>query len=122
VLGGGHEFYVREPHVLGVGGQRLGEFAIAERFEFVLLHPGTEMHFVYAHRAAEWIAGGALLQPGLVFPFEFGIVQTMEAVWALFRRETVGVGFQNKGAVVDFYLEFVLRAFANAGDENFPNA
>ena len=44
------EFHVGEAHLLHVVNQRAGNLAVTERFGQRFLPPGTEMHFVNAHR------------------------------------------------------------------------
>ena len=89
MFGHGHEFDMREAHLFDVLDERLGEFAIAQRFGFRFFPPGTEMDFIDAKRRAQGV--GLLPQPD-------GVMQLVTVPIALGRTNpeilgTVSVGF-----------------------------
>src|SRR5581483_8589530 len=80
------------------------------------------MHFVNAHRRTQCVAFAALFHPCAVRPFNFLRVPNNRGVlWRDFeeKSERVGIQFDVAESVADF--EFVMRAFTDAGDKNFPN-
>ena len=117
------KFDVREAHVLHVIHQRLGQFAVAPGFVRGFFAPGTEVHFVNAHRRAQRIAFAAFLQPGVVGPLEFFCVPDNRRLLGRdLEEKSERIGFQLDVAVRIADLEFVMRALADAGNENFPDA
>ena len=123
MLGHRQEFDVREAHACDVFGKRLGQFAVAPRFGRGFFLPGTDVDFVNAHRRAQRIAFAAPLQPGLIVPLELARVPDDGGVFRRHLEEkSAGIGVQLDVPVRVANFKFVMRADADARNENFPDA
>src|ERR1041385_1670121 len=109
-------------HALDVNRQWLGEFAVAPRFRSGFFLPRTDMDFVNAHRRTQRIALATFLHPGIVRPLEFFCVPNNGGLLGRdFEEKSERIGIQLDVAVNIADLKFVMRAFTNTGNKNFPN-
>ena len=103
--------------------QRLGQFAVAPRFRRRFFPPRADVDFINAHRRAQRVALAAFFQPGIVGPLEFfGVPDDGGLFGRDLEEKPERVGVQLDVAVRVADLEFVMRACADAGNENFPDA
>ena len=117
VLGQRHEFHVREAHLLDVGDQLVGQFAVAEA-----LTPGARVDLVDGHGAVVDVAFTAGLHPLLVAP----LVEVVGDDRGRGRGNLGGaghrVGLLEPVAAGALDLELVAGANPDLGDENLPHA
>jgi len=68
IFGDRQQFEMGEAHLLDVGHQLLGQFAIGQIAIAFTAPPGAQMHFIDAHRLVQLIGAGALFHPALILP------------------------------------------------------
>ena len=112
--------------ILDVGYELVGEFAVAEPAIVLTGNapPGAEMDLVNTDGRVQPILLGPLAHPFGVAPLM--LVDSRDnrtVVGAQFGGEGVGVGFKRKnGVVLADNFKFVDGAFAEFGEEKFPDA
>jgi hypothetical protein len=123
VLGHRQKFDVREAHALEIKHERSGEFAVAPRFVRGFFAPRADVDLVNAHRRTQRVAFAAFFEPRVVGPLEFFRVPDDRGLLGRHleeKPERIGVQLDFAVRVAD--LKFVMRADADAGQENFPDA
>ena len=122
----GHEFDVRKAHFLQVGDQLIRGLAVGEPAISLLgvAAPGAEMQFVNRDRRGEPVVFGALGDPCGIVPFVLVEARHDRArARAKFGAEAVRIGLEEwQAALARADFIFVDRAFAQTGDEEFPEA
>ena len=118
------QFEMRVAHLDDVRQQRVREFAVAEK-AVALLRPAlprAEMHLVDAHRRAMPLLRAPRLQPRRVVPrVAFQIENERGRRRAVLAEKGERIALQNDRPVRLPDLEFVVRALADAGQENLPH-
>ena len=126
MLGDRQQLDMGEAHLLDVGDQARGEFAVGEVAVALLRHPGprAQVDLVDRDRAVAVVDGVAALHPGAVAPGELG--QAFEPGGGLGRllgREGDRIRLERQErAVGSAHLELVVPAPLQFGDEQFPDA
>ena len=117
MFGDRQELDVREPQLVDVLDELVGEFAVAETRP-----PRADVHLVHAHRGVVRVVRGALGEPGGVVPLVLGLRDLRPG-----RRRhlggaghRVGAGDPLAGRGED--LELVRRVREEPRDEQFPDA
>ena len=102
----------------------MGEFDVAEGPVVFLCHalPGRKVHLVDANRLFGPLLAGAILHPALVRPGESPeVVDDRGGLLSVLAIESERVALQADLPVVSLDLKFVVAAFFDSGDKNFPD-
>ena len=115
---------VREAHVLGVGAQLVGQLEVGQRAVALerVQPPGAEVDLVDRHRAVERAGLAPLLEPRLVVPDVLRVMHDRRRLGRDLGLERDRVGLQADLAVGREDLVLVVRAVADAGQEQLPDA
>ncbi len=113
-----------EAHLLGVGDQDVGEFAVAHEAAVGAAPPGAQVDLVHAHGRVEAVALPPGGHPLPVAPFPRpGVVDHRGGARGVLAGEGEGIGLEGEdlaGRAHD--LELVEVARDHAGDEELPHA
>src|SRR5208283_1803879 len=126
MLRNGHELNMRVTHLLYVGHQLLGQFAVGKPpiSQILIMHslPGTEMHFVNAYRGIKCLVFFARSHPFSIVPLvAVQVPDNGSRFGAQLGQETERIGLYRRVALVaglDFI--FVEITLSQTGDEEFP--
>ena len=125
VLHDRQQFDVREPQVVDVRHEPLGQLPVRqEPLAVRAARPRTEVHLVGGHRPIE----PAVLMPAFFHPLVVAPAETRRpghdggGARRQLEAHRVGVGFREHLAVLRPQLELVLLAGANPRDEDLPHA
>ena len=122
VLGDGHEFHVREAHLLDVLDQWFGHVAVSRRFALALLPPGTQVDLVNAQRRPQRITLPPLCQPRFVRPLELaGVPHDGRVLGRRLEEEAARIGLHDDPVVQVAHLELVLRPLAHSRNKDLPH-
>ncbi len=114
---------VREAEVRDVVGELVRELAVAQRAVVLerVAAPGAEMDLVHRHRPAQRVAGRPALEPLLVAPDVLRLPDDRRVGRRHLGVEGQRVALQAQPSLLRPELELVLRALADAGDEQLPD-
>ena len=125
VLGGRHQFDVREAHLHAVGGELFAELAVTEHTAafFRDAAPGGQVHLVDRHRVGAQVAAATGFHPGSVVPDELRkIADDGGVVRRRLEMQAVRVRLQERRRVVRAdNLVLVAGTGMDSGDEEFPD-
>src|SRR6476620_3310402 len=112
-------------HLDDIRQKGIGQFEIAEETIPLLRFapPRSEMNLVNAERTARHIFRASRLHPGGVGPAITGqVVDQRGGLLAVLAKKSKRIAFQENRATSGADLKFVVRVFADTGNEQFPNA